>query len=426
MADTILDIACAPYDYVRPLLDGEVRIDGVDARFHLARIVPEIFEGRIRPRAYDVSELGMTYRLRSIEEGGQPFLALPVLPNRGFRHSAIFINRRSGIRSPPDLNGKRIGERALYGHDAGIRAKGPLSDECNFEPASCRWIIGRSDFPIKPIDFVRRPHLAGLEVIHAPDTDLGELLDAGAIDAFITVDIPGSSTKGSPNISRLFEDYVLVKRDIHGRAGIFLIMLTVVVTHTLAEHEHEHEHEHEQEQDMVMAIYLGFCEARDRTLRHLVAGMSFNNMSRRCHRLSPCSRATEKSREMPASLTDTQQMPRRSTRSCATTTSKASIPAAFRPRRSSCPTSSSSRLPRVFVDRPCRVGQPAGTRCSRTVVGGRPVPTASGRSASHFRPGKDGQPCHVRPLSQRFSRRSQDTRRLRPWRPLSELRPTAQ
>jgi 4,5-dihydroxyphthalate decarboxylase len=86
------------------------------------------------------------------------FIAIPVFPNRAFRHSAIYINRANGIRKPEGLNGKTIGELALYSHDAGIMPKGMLMDEHGFKPGTCRWIIGGLDWPLKPIDFVSHPH----------------------------------------------------------------------------------------------------------------------------------------------------------------------------------------------------------------------------------------------------------------------------
>ena len=43
-----LDIAFWTYDRTRLLADGTVKIDGVDATFHSARIVPEIFEAMVR------------------------------------------------------------------------------------------------------------------------------------------------------------------------------------------------------------------------------------------------------------------------------------------------------------------------------------------------------------------------------------------
>ena len=97
MPERKLDIAFWNYDRTRPLADGTIKIEGVDATFHSARIVPEIFKAMIKDRAYDVSELGMTYFLRLFNDDDPPFLALPVFLVRCFRHSAIFNNKKKGI-----------------------------------------------------------------------------------------------------------------------------------------------------------------------------------------------------------------------------------------------------------------------------------------------------------------------------------------
>jgi hypothetical protein len=263
-----LDIAFMNYDRARPLSDGTVTIDGVDARFHSARIVPEIFQKMIAGSAYDVSELGMTYFLRTIDNEHPRFLALPVFPNRTFRHSAIYINVHKGIDRPEDLNGRTIGELAVYGHDAGVMAKGMLSDEFGFRPETCKWIVGGIDFPMKPVDFLAHPHPADVDVSYArEDADLGKMLEAGEIDALISADIPECILSGSPNVRRLFVDYEAVERDYFERTGIFPIMHCVAVKRALAE-EHP---------EVIKAVYKGFCDAKQMAAAPLVKGMTFNN-----------------------------------------------------------------------------------------------------------------------------------------------------
>ncbi len=265
-----LDIAFWNYDRTRLLADGTVKIDGVDAAFHSARIVPEIFEAMIQRRAYDVSELGMTYLLRTFEDGDSPFLAIPVFPVRSFRHGAIYINKASGISRPQDLAGKRIGELALYGHDAGVMPKGILSDDYGVKPEQSRWIIGGIDFPMDAIDFVPHPAPEGVEVEWAgKEVDLGDMLEAGEIDALISADAPRCILEKSPKVGRLFEDYETVERDYYRQTGIFPIMHAVVVKRELAAEAPE----------LVKAVYRGFCDAKDQMAEQYVKGMTFNNMT---------------------------------------------------------------------------------------------------------------------------------------------------
>ncbi len=270
MSDMKLDIAFWNYDRTHPLADGTVKIDGVDATFHSTRIVTEIFEGMIRQRKFDVSELGMTYFLRTMDFDDPPFVAIPVFPNRCFRHSAIYINKASGIKKPEDLVGKTIGELAVYGHDAGVMPKGMLSDEYGVTPDQCRWIVGGIDFPLNPLDFIPQPHPDDVEVTAAPEgADLGEMLAAGAIDALISADVPKCVLEKSPKVGRLFEDYEAVERTYYQRTGIFPIMHTVVVKKELAA-EHS---------DVVKAVYKGFCDAKDAMTGQYTKGMTFNNMA---------------------------------------------------------------------------------------------------------------------------------------------------
>ncbi len=145
MSELNLNIAFWNYDRTRPLGDGTVKIDGVNATFYSARIVTEIFERMIRGREFDVSELGMTYFLRTMKNDDPPFVAIPVFVNRCFRHSAIYVNKASGIQRPEDLKGRTIGELAVYGHDSGVTPKGILSDDYGVTPDQCRWIVGGLD-----------------------------------------------------------------------------------------------------------------------------------------------------------------------------------------------------------------------------------------------------------------------------------------
>lgn len=254
MSDLKLKIGCWNYDHARALFDGSVKIDGVDATFESAQIVTDIFERMIRQRAVDVSELGLTFYLRTLELDDPPFIAIPVFTNRQFRHSAIFINTSSGIKKPQDLAGKTIGELGTYGHDAGVWPKGILSDEYGVTPDQCRWIIGGTDQPWAPFDFIPLLHPANVDVTPAPEGKaLGPMLEAGEIDAFISANVPQCVLNNSPKVAQLFPDYEPVERDYYRRTGIFPIMHTVVVRKELLT----------QHPGLAQAIYRGFCDSKD-------------------------------------------------------------------------------------------------------------------------------------------------------------------
>ena len=264
-----LTVGVARYDRCSALFDGTVAVEGADARFESAAVVTEIFKRMIVGQEFDVAELGWTYYLRTLDLPDPPFIAIPVFPNRVFRHSAVYVNTASGIDSPADLAGRTIGEFATYGHDAGFWPKGILSDEYGFRPEQSRWIVGGLDFPMPPVDFIPFLHPADVDVTRAPaGQDLGELLDSGRIDALISADAPQCLLRGSPNVRQLFPDYREVERYYSRRTGIFPIMHTVVLRRPVVE----------QHPELARAVYQAFCAAKDHALDGYRRGRVFNHM----------------------------------------------------------------------------------------------------------------------------------------------------
>jgi 4,5-dihydroxyphthalate decarboxylase len=269
MDDLALDVAVFGYEHTAALLDGRVKIEGVDATWHTAGLISDIFQGMAQG-AYDVAEFGLTYFLRTWDTDESPFLALPIFPNRNFRHSAIFVNADSGISKPEDLAGKTIGEFGLYGHDAGVWPKGILSDEYGVTPDQCRWVIGGTDHPIPSFGWIPQPVPAGVEVRHAADGEtLAGLLESGEIDALISVDVPQALLSGKASkIRRLFPDYEARERDYFRRTGIFPPMHVLAIRKELAE-----------QPGLAQAIYKAFCQAKDLVAKQYLDGASKQHMA---------------------------------------------------------------------------------------------------------------------------------------------------
>ncbi|MEV0473110.1 4,5-dihydroxyphthalate decarboxylase [Streptomyces prunicolor] len=264
MASLHVDIASFRYDTTRPLFDGTVAFDGLDATLHTASTIPEIFAGLTAGR-FDVAEFGLTYYLRALDAGAE-LVALPVFPNRVFRHSCVFVNTHKGIRGPEDLADRTIGEFGMYGQDSGVWAKGILSDEYGFAPEKNRWILGGLETPLPaPFEFTTHPHPDDIEITLAPaGRTLADMLDRGEIDVLFSANAPTPYLAGSPNIAPLFPDHEARERDWYRRTGIFPMMHTIAASRgLLASHP-----------GLAQRLYQGFSEAKD------AAAQSYRDMRR--------------------------------------------------------------------------------------------------------------------------------------------------
>jgi 4,5-dihydroxyphthalate decarboxylase len=236
MTNLKLTLACWDYDRTRALFDGRVRPEGIDLDLWSTFNVGEIMERMLRHRQFDVSELGITYYLRSLELLNAPFIAIPVFPNRFFRHSSIFVNEAKGIQSPRDLAGRRVGELQRYGHDAGVWAKGVLSDDFGIRASSMVHYVGGIERTASGPDWAPLdppPDVA----IHqlSPEQGLDQMLESGEIDALISAHVPPSARRNPALVRRLFSDYEEVERDYFRRTGIFPIMHTIVIRREIYE-----------------------------------------------------------------------------------------------------------------------------------------------------------------------------------------------
>jgi ABC-type nitrate/sulfonate/bicarbonate transport system substrate-binding protein len=269
MTDRELDIGVYRYEHTEPLFDGRVAVDGVDATLHTSPLISDVF-AQMAQGELDIAEFGLTYFLRTLDLPDPPFLALPIFPNRNFRHSALFVNTDSGIGKPEDLAGRTVGEFALYGSDPGVWMKGVLADEYGVTPGEMDWVIGGTDHPIPAFDWIPQPVPDGVRVRHTEgDETLAALLEAGEIDALLSVDVPQSLLDGSTTkIRRLFVDYETVERDYYRRTGIFPMMHVVAIRREFA-----------QDQALVEAVYRAFGRAKEIVQEHYRATAAKQHMS---------------------------------------------------------------------------------------------------------------------------------------------------
>lgn len=223
-----LTMASLPSDRTQALLDGTVRIEGIDLTYVAVPSAPEIFARMVRGHAFDIAEMSLAHYLTMRTRGEFPYIALPVFLSRVFRHGFIFVNRNSGIREPRDLEGKRIGLRD-HRHTAAVWIRGILGEEYDVSFDAVRWYEGGVNAP-RPRDDVMeilpdRP--LDLRFVDPPKT-LSAMLAGGEIDAIIGA-IQPHSFGNSPDVVRLFPDPGQVERDYFRRTGIFPIMHTLIM-----------------------------------------------------------------------------------------------------------------------------------------------------------------------------------------------------
>src|SRR5215469_11962783 len=103
-----MSVACGDYDINRGLVEGQDRIDGVDAVV-LTMPSPARHWRLMRHHEFDICELSLASYLVMRDQQSDPYIAVPVFPHRRFRHSYLFVNANANISSPKDLEGTAIG-----------------------------------------------------------------------------------------------------------------------------------------------------------------------------------------------------------------------------------------------------------------------------------------------------------------------------
>src|SRR3984885_10666012 len=109
MAPLSLTYASCRYDRIEPLRSGEVRAEGIDLNVMVFPSGRQIFDRMVGGQEFDASELSASEFISLMGRGHRPFVAIRVFPSGVFRHGYIFVNTRAGIRTPKDLEGRRVG-----------------------------------------------------------------------------------------------------------------------------------------------------------------------------------------------------------------------------------------------------------------------------------------------------------------------------
>ena len=221
-----ITLACALYDRMQALYTGAVQVEGIDLNFMVEDFPRRLFDSEMTQQQFDVCEMSTSDYITKVDSGNSPFVAIPVFPSKCFRHNIITINRKSGIKEPKDLQGRRVGVMR-FTMTAAVWQRGHLENDYAVDLKSIHWVEGSVNSKGSHGVPTIIPPGFNVEINHS-DFSLSELLEQGKIDAIIGTHLP-ASLKTNPDVVRLFPNYKEVEIEYYKRTGIFPIMHLIVI-----------------------------------------------------------------------------------------------------------------------------------------------------------------------------------------------------
>ncbi len=220
MTATVLRTAVGNYGHTTPLKDGTVSSDSFGMEHIEVSPVTSIFRRMVRELEFDVAEMALSTYLCARAHGKQ-FTGIPIFLTRAFYHGGLSVNRRSGIESPRDLEGKRVGVRS-YTLTPGVWTRGLLQTEYGVDLDAVTWVLSGDEHVAE--------YVAPSNVVSSSNSNLGEMLASGEIDAAI-----GAGAVDSPDVVPLFDGADDADAAWHRKTGIYPISHMVVVKNAALE-----------------------------------------------------------------------------------------------------------------------------------------------------------------------------------------------
>ena len=234
------------------LKDGSVRPDGFSFAFEEVPVLIHAFRRMVRGLEWDVCEMAFATYLCAREHGVK-FTAIPVFVMRGFHHGTLVHNPSAGLRSPKDLEGKRVGVNRGYTVTTGVWARGILQDEHGVDLTRVTWVLSGDEHVA---EYVPPSNVVPLDA----GDDLGELVASGEIPAAIALPV-GDRVEGPSLVPLIPDPDEAAFAALRGRGHYPINHLLVVRDDVLREHP-----------GVAAAIFEAFAEAKRRYVDSLRKG----------------------------------------------------------------------------------------------------------------------------------------------------------
>jgi 4,5-dihydroxyphthalate decarboxylase len=214
-----LKTALVARGHTQALRDGTVRPRTCDLAFEDVPVIIQAFRRMVRGLEFDVAELAITTYICA-RAHGKPFTAIPVFPMRAFHHGAILHHTGSGIRTPKDLEGRRIGVNRGYTVTTGVWARSILQHQYGVDLNSITWVLSGDEH----VEEWQPPvNVVSIE----PGKKMEDMLVSGEIPAAIGVHVD------SPEVKPLIPNAATAGLDALRSRGLHPINHTIVVKNDL-------------------------------------------------------------------------------------------------------------------------------------------------------------------------------------------------
>src|SRR5438132_5276623 len=243
-----LKTALVTRGHTKALKDGSVQPRTFDFEFEEVPQIIQAFRRMVRGLEFDISEMAITTYLCA-RAYGKAFTAIPVFPMRALHHGAILHNSKAGIRTPKDLEGKRVGVNRGYTVTTGLWARSLLQHQYGVDLGRITWVLSGDEHVAE-----YRPPSNVVPIEKGKKME--DMLVSGELPAAIGVQVDSPDVK--PLIPNAREDGFAALRE----RGLYPINHTVVVKNSvLAAHP-----------DLASDLFKAFAEARRPYVERLAAG----------------------------------------------------------------------------------------------------------------------------------------------------------
>ena len=251
MAKLQLSFACGLYDRMQPLYTGDVKVDGIDLNFIAIDQPRPIFDRMAAGEEFDVAEFSSSEFVQRFANKQCPFVAIPIFPSRAFRHGFIAIHRKAGIKTPKDLEGKRVGVPLLT-MTAAIYINGLLQHEYGVDLRKIHWVQGAMNTGGAHGSPTVLPLLNPIPIEqNTSNKSMSDLIEERVVDATLGTSLP-EAIRTNPDIARLFPNYVELEKEYYKRTRIYPIMHLVAIRKQV----------YEKYPFVATSLYNAFCESK--------------------------------------------------------------------------------------------------------------------------------------------------------------------